>query len=87
MASVFPLFGSAFLRNLGLGPGSSLFAGISILMVPIYFVSFPPTLFFCKLFLRTFVSSPSGMVINSALVPDKQHNRPQVLIVLQPNSL
>ena len=45
MASVFPLFGSAFFRNLGLGPGSSLLAGISILMMPIYFVSFPPTLF------------------------------------------
>ena len=39
MASVFPLFGSAFFRNLGLGPGSSLLAGISIGMMPIYFVS------------------------------------------------
>ena len=84
---MFPLFGSAFFRNLGLDPRSSLLAGILILMMPIYFVSFPPTLFFFKLFLRTFVSSPFGMVINSALVPDKQHNRLQELIVLQPNSL
>ena len=81
---MFPLFGSAFFRNLGLDPRSSLLAGILILMMPI---CFPPTLFFFKLFLRTFVSSPFGMVINSALVPDKQHNRLQELIVLQPNSL
>ena len=40
MANVFPLFGSASWRNLGLDPGSSLLAGISVLMTHIYFVSF-----------------------------------------------
>lgn len=39
MASVFPLFGSAFFRNLGVGPGSSLLAGLSIGLMPIYYVS------------------------------------------------
>ncbi|KAF9267172.1 MFS general substrate transporter [Marasmius fiardii PR-910] len=37
MASVFPLFGSVFFRNLGLGPGCSLLAGISILLMVIYY--------------------------------------------------
>ncbi|KAJ8075596.1 hypothetical protein PM082_021226 [Marasmius tenuissimus] len=37
MASVFPLFGTAFFRNLGLGPGSSLLAGISILLMVAFF--------------------------------------------------
>lgn len=40
MASVFPLFGTAFFRNLGIGPGSSLLAGISIGLMPIYYVRF-----------------------------------------------
>jgi DHA1 family multidrug resistance protein-like MFS transporter len=39
MASVFPVFGAAFFRNLGIGPGSSLLAGISIVLIPIYYVS------------------------------------------------
>ncbi|GAA6002012.1 hypothetical protein JCM10207_003037 [Rhodosporidiobolus poonsookiae] len=34
-ASVFPLFGGHLFRNLGLGGGSSLLAGISILMIPL----------------------------------------------------
>ena len=51
MASVFPLFGSAFFRNLGIGPGSSLLAGISIAMMPIYFVS----LFFWNVFQVLFI--------------------------------
>jgi hypothetical protein len=33
MASVFPLFGAAFFKNLGVGPGSSLLAGISIVLM------------------------------------------------------
>jgi DHA1 family multidrug resistance protein-like MFS transporter len=33
MASVFPLFGTAFFRNLGLGPGCSLLAGLSIVLM------------------------------------------------------
>ncbi|KAF7978666.1 hypothetical protein HWV62_45194 [Athelia sp. TMB] len=39
MASVFPLFGRAFFQRLGLGGGSSLLAGISIALMPVYFVS------------------------------------------------
>ncbi|KAF7978652.1 hypothetical protein HWV62_45166 [Athelia sp. TMB] len=38
MASVFPLFGRAFFQRLGLGGGSSLLAGISILLMPVYFL-------------------------------------------------
>jgi len=38
MASVFPLFGTAFFKNLGLGPGSSLLAGISIGLMFIYYL-------------------------------------------------
>jgi len=38
MASVFPLFGNAFFRNLGVGPGSSMLAGISILLMLGYYV-------------------------------------------------
>ncbi|KAJ7201607.1 major facilitator superfamily domain-containing protein [Mycena pura] len=38
IASVFPLFGRAFFTNLGLGPGSALLAGISILMMPVYWL-------------------------------------------------
>ena len=45
IASVFPLFGRAFFENLGLGPGSALLAGISFLMMPVYYVSTPTT---CK---------------------------------------
>ncbi|GAA6005794.1 hypothetical protein JCM11491_004013 [Sporobolomyces phaffii] len=36
-ASVFPLFGAKFFNTLGLGGGSSLLAGISILMIPVLF--------------------------------------------------
>ncbi|KZP16134.1 MFS general substrate transporter [Athelia psychrophila] len=39
MASVFPLFGRIFFERLGLGGGSSLLAGISIALMPVYFVS------------------------------------------------
>ena len=39
MASVFPLFGNVFFRNLGVGPGSSLLAGISILLMVVFYVS------------------------------------------------
>ena len=39
MASAFPLFGRAFFHKLGLGGGSSLLAGLSILMIPLYYVS------------------------------------------------
>jgi len=38
MASVFPLFGNAFFRNLGVGPGSSILAGISILLMLGYYL-------------------------------------------------
>jgi len=38
MASVFPLFGHAFFKNLGLGPASALLAGISFLLMPIFFL-------------------------------------------------
>ncbi|KAG7571210.1 hypothetical protein FFLO_00883 [Filobasidium floriforme] len=39
IASVFPLFGHAFYENLGLGPGSTLLAGISIiLIVPLWLI-------------------------------------------------
>ncbi|KAK0492776.1 major facilitator superfamily domain-containing protein [Armillaria luteobubalina] len=36
IASVFPLFGRAFFVNLGLGPGSALLAGISFLLMPVF---------------------------------------------------
>jgi DHA1 family multidrug resistance protein-like MFS transporter len=39
MASVFPLFGRIYFKRLGLGGGSSLLAGISIALMPVYFVS------------------------------------------------
>jgi hypothetical protein len=39
MASVFPIFGTAFFRNLGLGPGCSLLAGISIALMFVFYVS------------------------------------------------
>jgi DHA1 family multidrug resistance protein-like MFS transporter len=46
-ASVFPLFGADFFHSrLGLGGGSSLLAGISILMIPALWVRFSSTLFF-----------------------------------------
>ena len=73
MASVFPLFGSAFFRNLGIGPGSSLLAGISIAMMPIYFVS----LFFgisFKSYLSSFPSFLSDMATGFALGHDTQCN-------------
>jgi DHA1 family multidrug resistance protein-like MFS transporter len=38
MASVFPLFGRIFFIRLGLGAGSSLLAGISIALMPVYFL-------------------------------------------------
>ena len=34
VAAAFPLFGRPFFNNLGLGPGSSLLAGLSIIMIP-----------------------------------------------------
>ncbi|KAL8291587.1 hypothetical protein RQP46_002565 [Phenoliferia psychrophenolica] len=37
-ASFFPLFGRAFFTKLGLGGGSSLLAGISILMIPLLYL-------------------------------------------------
>ncbi|KAJ3982115.1 major facilitator superfamily domain-containing protein [Lentinula detonsa] len=36
-ASVFPLFGRFFFQNLGLGGGSALLAGISIVLMPVYY--------------------------------------------------
>ncbi|KAE9398799.1 MFS general substrate transporter [Gymnopus androsaceus JB14] len=36
IASVFPLFGRAFFTNLGLGPASALLAGVSLLMMPVF---------------------------------------------------
>ncbi|KAJ7286871.1 major facilitator superfamily domain-containing protein [Mycena rebaudengoi] len=38
IASVFPLFGRAFFMNLGLGPGSALLAGISFLLMPVFWL-------------------------------------------------
>ncbi|KAL0577218.1 hypothetical protein V5O48_004759 [Marasmius crinis-equi] len=38
MASVFPLFGAAFFRNVDLGPGCSLLAGLSILLMIVYYI-------------------------------------------------
>mgnify|MGYP001574071527 CR=1 FL=1 len=37
-ASFFPLFGHAMFTKLGLGGGSSLLAGISILMIPLLYL-------------------------------------------------
>jgi DHA1 family multidrug resistance protein-like MFS transporter len=37
-ASVFPLFGEKYFKALGIGPGSSLLAGVSILMIPLLYV-------------------------------------------------
>ncbi|SGY62556.1 BQ5605_C007g04707 [Microbotryum silenes-dioicae] len=37
-ASVFPLFGTRFFKVLGLGGGSSLLAGVNLLMVPLLFM-------------------------------------------------
>ena len=73
MASVFPLFGSAFFRNLGIGPGSSLLAGISIAMMPIYFVSLFFEMFF-KSYLSSFHSFLSDMATGFALGHDTQCN-------------
>ncbi|KAJ7615020.1 major facilitator superfamily domain-containing protein [Mycena polygramma] len=38
IASVFPLFGRTFFTNLGLGPGSALLAGISFLLMPVFWL-------------------------------------------------
>ena len=38
IASVFPLFGRAFFTNPGLGPGSALLAGISFLLMPVFWL-------------------------------------------------
>ncbi|KAJ7833122.1 putative caffeine resistance protein [Mycena olivaceomarginata] len=38
IASVFPLFGRTFFVNLGLGPGSALLAGISFLLMPVFWL-------------------------------------------------
>ena len=40
MASLFPLFGDKYFRALGLGPGCTLLAGLSALLVPVLYVSF-----------------------------------------------
>ncbi|BGP46833.1 hypothetical protein JCM10450v2_002683 [Rhodotorula kratochvilovae] len=37
-ASVFPLFGTKYFRALGIGGGSSLLAGVSILMIPLLYL-------------------------------------------------
>lgn len=37
VASFFPLFGSTFFKNLGVGPGSSLLAGLSIALLPVLY--------------------------------------------------
>lgn len=46
IASVFPLFGRTFFVNLGLGPGSALLAGVSLALMPVFWVS----VLFIKLF-------------------------------------
>lgn len=39
MAAAFPIFGRALFVNLGIGPGCSLLAGLSILFIPpLYFL-------------------------------------------------
>ncbi|KAJ7033714.1 hypothetical protein C8F04DRAFT_1395894 [Mycena alexandri] len=38
IASVFPIFGRAFFTNLGLGPGSALLAGVSFLLMPVFWL-------------------------------------------------
>jgi len=38
LAAAFPLFGRPFFNNLGLGPGSSLLAGLALLMIPSLYV-------------------------------------------------
>ncbi|KAJ7646873.1 major facilitator superfamily domain-containing protein [Roridomyces roridus] len=38
IASVFPLFGRHFFKTLGLGPGCALLAGISFLLMPVYWL-------------------------------------------------
>ncbi|KAJ6620281.1 major facilitator superfamily domain-containing protein [Mycena sp. CBHHK59/15] len=40
IASVFPLFGRAFFHNLGLGPGSALLAGVSLVLMVIFWLLF-----------------------------------------------
>lgn len=40
IASVFPLFGRLFFENLGLGPGSALLAGVSLLLMPVFWVRY-----------------------------------------------
>ncbi|KAJ7803201.1 major facilitator superfamily domain-containing protein [Mycena olivaceomarginata] len=40
IACVFPLFGRAFFRNLGLGPGSAVLAGISFFLIAVYWLLF-----------------------------------------------
>ncbi|KAF7349203.1 MFS general substrate transporter [Mycena sanguinolenta] len=40
IASVFPLFGRSFFTNLGLSPGSALLAGISFLLIPVFWLLF-----------------------------------------------
>lgn len=38
LAAAFPLFGHALYSNLGLGPGSSLLAGLSAIMIPLFWL-------------------------------------------------
>ncbi|KAJ7168339.1 major facilitator superfamily domain-containing protein [Mycena crocata] len=40
IASVFPLFGRAFFQNLGLGPGSALLAGVSLVLMAVFWLLF-----------------------------------------------
>lgn len=47
MASLFPLFGDKYFRALGLGPGCTLLAGLSALLVPVLYVNL--SLFFLLL--------------------------------------
>jgi len=37
--TLFRLFGHAFFENIGLGPGSALLAGISFVLIAVFFVS------------------------------------------------
>ena len=54
MASVFPLFGTAFFKHLGLGPSCSLLAGISMVLMFLYYVSRSPTLILNRYLLSCF---------------------------------
>lgn len=38
MGGVFPLIGESYFRHLGIGQGSSLLAGISLVLLPVFYV-------------------------------------------------